>query len=120
MFFLFFRLMNTSIENSKWPDDWYISKIEMAKRMSVSTRTIEVWMGQNRIPFEKIGRTVRFHWGDVRAFISRRNRPAAQTGNRSLPVEGARARLKELAVSIRKQHRSHASESTSTVFHPCS
>lgn len=111
--------MNESIENSKWPDDWYISKLEMAKRMDVSTRTIEVWMHEKRIPYEKIGRTVRFHWGDVRAFLARRKSVGPQTANQSLPVEGARARLNELAASIRKQHRSSANMSTASVVRPC-
>lgn len=71
--------------------------------MDVSTRTIEIWMRQNRIPFEKIGRTVRFHWGDVRAYLSRRNYPTAQLEIQMSPIEGSRAHLRKLAATIRKR-----------------
>lgn len=57
--------------------DEYISKTEMAKRMDVTTRTIETWMRERKAPYEKIGKTVRFHWGDVRQHLSRQSRVAA-------------------------------------------
>ena len=102
--FLFLRLMNESTARSNLADDIYISKLEMARRMDVSTRTIEIWMRQNKVPFEKIGRTVRFHWGDVRTYLSRRNHVAAQPQDQLRPSEGISARLQELARSIRQPY----------------
>jgi excisionase family DNA binding protein len=85
--------------------DEYISKTEMAKRMDVSTRTIETWMRERKVPFEKIGRTVRFHWGDVRNYLSRQSRVAAQPRDHLRPTEGTSTRLQELAASIRQRQR---------------
>ena len=93
------------IEKTNCPDDGYITKLEMAKRLRVSSRTIEVWMREKKVPFEKIGRTVRFHWGDVRTYLSRRNAIAAQPENQLRPTEGTHPRMRELAAAIRKQHR---------------
>lgn len=45
--------------------------------MDVTTRTIETWMRERKAPYEKIGKTVRFHWGDVRQHLSRQSRVAA-------------------------------------------
>jgi excisionase family DNA binding protein len=103
--FPFLRLMKESTARTDGADDIYISKLEMARRMDVSTRTIEVWMRQNKVPFEKIGRTVRFHWGDVRTYLSRQNRIAAQPKAPLQPAEGTSSRLQELAAAIRNQHR---------------
>lgn len=84
-------------------DDRYISKAELAERMNVSTRTIETWMRQNKVPFEKIGRTVRYHWGDVRNYLARQRSLATQRPDHLRPAEGVRGRLRELAASIRNR-----------------
>lgn len=86
-------------------DEGYISKVELARRMDVSTRTIEIWMRERKVPFEKIGRTVRFHWGDVRDYLSRRSAMAVQPRDHLRPTEGTSDRLKELAASIRQRQR---------------
>src|ERR1043166_699169 len=101
----FFMLMNESVEIDSRVDDEYISKLEMARRMAVSTRTIETWMHEGKVPFEKIGRTVRFHWGDVRSFLLSRNRNSSLVENQLRLTEGTKARFQELAASIRKRHR---------------
>jgi excisionase family DNA binding protein len=54
--------MNEKNGNPSQEEDRYISTIELARRTDVNTRTIGSWMRKNKIPFEKIGRTVRFHW----------------------------------------------------------
>lgn len=84
-------------------DDWYISKSELARRMDVSTRTIEMWMQKRKVPFEKIGKTVRFNWRDVRNYLARHNQGFRQVGNHLSPPEGTAARLRELAASIRQK-----------------
>ena len=98
-------LMNESIETDRRADDEYISKLEMARRMAVSSRTIEAWMHEGKVPFEKIGRTVRFHWGDVRSFLLRRHCNSSHVESQLRPAEGRKARFQELAASIRKRHR---------------
>jgi excisionase family DNA binding protein len=97
--------------------DEYISKTEMAKRMDVTTRTIETWMRERKVPFEKIGKTLRFHWGDVRQHLSRQSRVAAQPRDHLRPVEGTSARLRELAASIRQRQRLTAKAPTKLGIH---
>ena len=48
----------------------YITKSQVAERFQVTPRTIEAWMANRFIPFQKIGRTVRFHWPTVVAFVN--------------------------------------------------
>ena len=115
MDFRFLRLVNELTDRPNEAADGYISKKKMARRMAVSTRTIEVWMREKKVPFEKIGRTVRFHWGDVRAYLARRNRIAAPPEDQLRPAEGTRARLQELAAAIRRRHRLNAHKSTPSV-----
>jgi len=109
---LFLEAMNEISENSKWPDEQYISKIEMAHRMNVSTRTIEIWMHQQKVPFAKIGRTVRFHWGDVRELLSRQQHLNTPPETNISSGEHSRVRLQGLATLIRKRHRATASVAT--------
>lgn len=97
--------MNEAVKAFDASDEGYISKVEMARRMDVSTRTIEVWMREKKVPFEKIGRTVRFYWGDVRSYLSRRNAIVAQPGTQLRPTEGTHDRMRQLAAAIRRQQR---------------
>jgi len=46
-------------------------KRETARLASVSTRTLENWTRQGRIPIFRIGRTVRFRWSDVAAALDK-------------------------------------------------
>ena len=48
----------------------YITKNQVAERFQVTPRTIEAWMAKRYLPFQKIGRTVRFHWPTVVAFVN--------------------------------------------------
>jgi excisionase family DNA binding protein len=83
--------------------DEYITKAEFAERMTVTPRTVEHWMRLRKVPYEKIGRTVRFHWGDVRAHLARRSRIKADPHEHVGPTDGLRARLNELAAAIRNR-----------------
>lgn len=42
-----------------------LDKWRLAKELGVGKRTVDVWMRQGRIPFLKIGKTVRFRLPDV-------------------------------------------------------
>jgi excisionase family DNA binding protein len=42
-----------------------LRKRELAPQLGISRRTLDVWMAQGRIPFLKIGRSVRFRLSDV-------------------------------------------------------
>lgn len=47
--------------------DHLLTKKELAKRLRVSTRTIDLWVNQGRITKIKIASTARFDWNDVLA-----------------------------------------------------
>jgi len=49
--------------------DEILEKPEAAHRLKISARTLDQWMRAKRIPFLKIGKTVRFRWGDVLAHL---------------------------------------------------
>lgn len=50
--------------------DEILDKIETANRLKISTRTLDQWMRSKRVPFLKIGKTVRFRWADVLARLN--------------------------------------------------
>ena len=50
-----------------------LTKTELAKRVGVTTRTIESWMRLGYVPFIKIGRSVRFDPEDVMRALKRRH-----------------------------------------------
>ncbi len=45
--------------------DGLLTKDEVAERLRLSVRTIDAHMRAKRLPFLKIGKTVRFRWADV-------------------------------------------------------
>ena len=45
--------------------DGLLRKPELAKKLSISERTLCVWMKKGRVPFIKLGKSVRFRWSDV-------------------------------------------------------
>jgi excisionase family DNA binding protein len=78
----------------------YITKNQVAERFQVTPRTIEAWMSKRLIPFQKIGRTLRFHWPTVVEFV---NEQAAK----SLPpdlskMSQSKEVLRRLAESARR------------------
>jgi excisionase family DNA binding protein len=42
-----------------------LKKRELAEKLAISKRTLDVWMHKGRIPFLKVGRSVRFRLPDV-------------------------------------------------------
>jgi excisionase family DNA binding protein len=45
--------------------DGLLNKRELAIHLGISKRTVDAWMRHKRLPFLKIGKTVRFRWPDV-------------------------------------------------------
>ena len=60
-----------SAQNNQTPDlrDRYLSKDEVASILAVTTRTIETYMRDGRLPYFKISRSVRFKLADVEAHL---------------------------------------------------
>ena len=44
-------------------DDIVLTQKQLAERLQTSIRTIQNWKNQGRLPFTRIGNSVRFHWG---------------------------------------------------------
>lgn len=51
-----------------------LTKQDVANYIGVTTRTLEIWMREGRIPFFRIGRSVRFSLEDVLAHLHAHNR----------------------------------------------
>ena len=45
--------------------DGLLTKRGLAPKLHISTRTLDDWMRKGRIPFLKVGKSVRFRWSDV-------------------------------------------------------
>jgi excisionase family DNA binding protein len=45
--------------------DGLLNKRSLAVKLGVSKRTVDAWMKKKRLPFIKLGKTVRFRWPDV-------------------------------------------------------
>jgi len=45
--------------------DGLLTKRGLAPKLHISTRTLDDWMRKGRIPFLKVGKSVRFRWPDV-------------------------------------------------------
>jgi excisionase family DNA binding protein len=88
------------MKNEFSADNQHITKKEMAARMQVTPRTIDSWMARGLVPYRKIGRTVRFDWGEVREHLKSRSRPAIVPAVRK-PGDGIAAMLRERAKAIR-------------------
>ena len=60
--------MTTKIDDEAGTDcaiQGLLRKRELAPQLGISKRTLDVWMAQGRVPFLKIGRSVRFRLSDV-------------------------------------------------------
>lgn len=65
--------MNLATESAQDVDrasDNLLNKWELAAKLKVGKRTVDAWMKKRRLPFIKLGKTVRFHWPDVLAKLS--------------------------------------------------
>jgi len=45
--------------------DGLLNKRGLAVKLGISKRTVDAWMKNKRLPFIKVGKTVRFRWSDV-------------------------------------------------------
>lgn len=73
------RLMNDHATNTPGlaataSTDEILEKPQTAERLKVSTRTLDEWMRAGRVPYLKIGKSVRFRWSDVLAHLQHNNR----------------------------------------------
>ncbi|BDS08009.1 hypothetical protein NT6N_30490 [Oceaniferula spumae] len=57
--------MSQTIPNKTGQASELLTKTELAKRLKVSTRTVDLWVNEGRIPKIKINSSARFDWGDV-------------------------------------------------------
>jgi excisionase family DNA binding protein len=46
-------------------DDSLLTKRNLAPRLKCSVRAVDEWMRKGRLPYIKVGKTVRFRWADV-------------------------------------------------------
>lgn len=47
----------------------YLTKLEVAKILQVTARTIDAWMAQGRLPYFRIARTIRFKLADIETHL---------------------------------------------------
>ena len=52
-------------------EDYLLTKIDLAERLRVKPRTVDNWMAAGRLPFLKVGKTVRFSWPAVKKRLLR-------------------------------------------------
>jgi len=45
--------------------DGLLNKRQVAVKLGVSKRTVDMWMRAKRLPYVKLGKSVRFYWPDV-------------------------------------------------------
>jgi excisionase family DNA binding protein len=55
-------------DNFAFPDR-LLTKVEIAKFLGVTTRSVDSWMSNGILPYQKLGRTVRFDLAKVRAYL---------------------------------------------------
>jgi len=53
-----------------------LCKTDIARNCKVSTRTVDHWLRQRKIPAIKIGRAIRFRWSAVEAALIKFERKA--------------------------------------------
>ncbi len=51
-------------------DDTLLTKRALAPRLNCSVRTVDDWMRKGRLPYIKLGKSVRFRWADVMAKLT--------------------------------------------------
>ena len=95
--------MNNSIEPLAQTDSTYITKLTLAARLKVSSRTVEKWVARQLIPCVKIGRTVRFSWPAVQSRLEN-SKPAIKPTMLPRTADSVLSqRLADLAKKLRKQ-----------------
>jgi excisionase family DNA binding protein len=51
-------------------DDALLTKQALAPRLNCSVRTVDEWMRKGKLPYIKVGKSVRFRWADVMQKLS--------------------------------------------------
>jgi len=51
-------------------EDSLLTKRTIAPKLEIKPRTLDEWMQQGRIPYLKVGKSVRFRWSDVIAKLN--------------------------------------------------
>jgi len=88
--------MSVNTENqAAGQGDEFVSKKELAARLSVNLRTIERWQHDGHLPYFKVGSVVIFNWTEVLAHLNAKYR----VRSRGEPVEGAEALNAETGIS---------------------
>ena len=59
----------TASKSETAPSLAFATKAQIAKGVRVSTKTIETWVRERRIPAYKVGRTIRFKLDEVEAAL---------------------------------------------------
>ena len=73
------QIVAETLRKQSWPQ--YITKQDLAEILHVSTRTIEDWVSENRIPHHKAGSSLRFliseivEWTASRGGDKQRHKP---------------------------------------------
>lgn len=65
------------------PVEEYIEKAEVGRRLSLRPRTINEWMKRGRLPYYKVGRTVRFKWSEIERHLGQTCRVCPGTSQTS-------------------------------------
>jgi excisionase family DNA binding protein len=82
------------------PEDGFITKPEIARRLRISIRTLDHWMREGIVVYYKLGRATRFRWSEVLSHLeNRRNssprfirrQPARPGTKQGASDDGARA-----------------------------
>jgi excisionase family DNA binding protein len=56
------KMHNATVDGAS---DGLLNKRGLAVKLGISKRTVDAWMKKKRLPFIKVGKTVRFRWPDV-------------------------------------------------------
>jgi excisionase family DNA binding protein len=56
------KMQDVTVEGAS---DGLLNKRSLAVKLNISKRTVDAWMKKRRLPFIKVGKTVRFWWPDV-------------------------------------------------------
>ena len=58
----------------------YITKAEAARRLGIAPRTLDQWLHDGRVPYYKLGHSVRLRWSEVQAHLAATCRVARRIG----------------------------------------
>lgn len=52
------------------PQERFIGKTEVARRLNKTVRTVDNWMQRGILPYYKIGRSVEFKWSEIELHLA--------------------------------------------------